>query len=267
MLRDLLTHREGIYNEYLNTPGFLEPIYELRVPSGRVLSPDSERVFKLELWTKLEGVGIQDGSSGKGPSGSNEDYIARSDLAAAVGGVPLQTYKADGSQIGLNDAVRIVYEGTAGGSATKGVVATLTANSDLAKGWAIDPGDTYTQGTDLVTVYYRPTVPGLFVLEYGRPDMLGVDARSILSTDTVTLMMNNPFHRDHFVPFRAATVWPEQWVLRMRLNAPWVVCWADDLPATEVPLPEWHIPVIVQSRNDYEPELEERVTESLIRFK
>jgi len=262
MLKDLLTHREGIYNEYQNTPGFLEPIYDIRIMSGRVLSADSERIFKLELWTKLEGVSIQDGSGAGGPSGSNEDYIARADVAAGAGGVPLLPYKADGTRYSLNEGVRIVYEGTTTG--VKGTVATLTANSDTAKGWAIDAGDTYTLATDLVTVYYRPTVAGLFALEYGRPDMLGVDARSIMSMDTVTMMLNNPFHRDQFQPFRAPTVWPQQWVLRMRLNAPWVVCWADDLPTPEVPLPEWQIPVIVESRNAYDAGLEERVKDSLL---
>ena len=267
MIKDLLTHREGIYNEYLNTANFLEPIYDIRIMSGRVMSPDSERIFKLELWTKLAEVAINLGAAGAGPSGSNEDYIARADVLAGAGGVPLLPYKADGTRYVLNEEVRIVYEGTIGGTATKGVVATLTANSDLALGWAIDAGDTYTAGTDLVTVYYRPTVAGLFVLEYGRPDMLGVDARSIMSMDTVTMMLNNPFHRDQFKPFRAPTVWPGQWVLRMRLNAPWVVCWADDLPTVEVPLPEWHIPLIVESRNAYDAGLEARVTDSLIRFK
>jgi len=164
-----------------------------------------------------------------------------------------------------NEEVRIVYQGET--TATQGVVVTLHTDSDLAKGYAIDAGDTYTQATDKVTVYYRPTVAGLFVLEYGRPDMLGVDARSIFSTDTVTMMLNNPFHRDQFKSFIAPTLWPPQWVLQMRLNAPWVVCWEDDLPTTPVPLPEWHIPVTVESRNAYDATLEERVTDSLVRMK
>lgn len=266
MLKDLLTHREGIYNEYLNTAGFLEPIYDIRIMSGRVMSPDSERIFKLELWTKLENVAILDGTGAAGPGGTEEDYIDYATIVAGAGGAPLLPYKADGTRYVLNEEVRIVHEG--GGTGTKGSVVTLSANSDKAVGYGVadTEGVDYDVG-DLVTVYYRPTVAGLFVLEYGRPDMLGVDARSILSMDTVTMMLNNPFHRDQFKPFRAPTVWPGQWVLRMKLNAPWVVCWADDLPTTEVPLPEWHIPLVVESRNAYDAGLETRVTDSLIRFK
>jgi hypothetical protein len=266
-MKDLMVHREGIYTEHSNKVGYLDTIYELRIPNARVLSPDSGRIFKLEFWTKLSGVGITLGAAGAGPSGSNEDYIARSALAAAAGGVPLQPYKANGDQFSLNEAVRIVYEGTSGGTATKGAVATLTPNTDTAKGYAIAATDTYTQGIDLVTVYYRPSIPGLFVLEYGQPDMLGYDCRQVMSQDTVTMMLNNPYHRDQFVPFRAPTVWPENWVVRMKLKAPWVVCWEDDLPTPAVPLPEWQIPVVVQSRNEFDATLEDRVRDSLIKIK
>jgi len=265
-LKELLTHREGIYTEHANVANILGPIYDVRIPSGRIMSPDSGRPFKLELWTKLENVSISAGAGAAGPGGSNEDYIAYATLVAAAGGAPLLPYKASGTRYVQNEEVRIVYEGTGGGTATVGVVATLTANSDVAIGYAIDAGDTYKQGTDLVTVYYRPTVSGLFVLEYARPDMLGQDGRSILSIDTVTMMLNNPFHRDQFIPFRSPTVWPEQWLLRMKLDAPWLVCFVDALPTPDVALPEWHIPLIVESMNDHDPGVVQRVTDSLIRY-
>ena len=117
-----------------------------------------------------------------------------------------------------------------------------------------------------MTVYYRPTVAGLFVLEYARPDMLGQDGRSILSIDTVTMMLNNPFHRDQFVAFRSPTLWPEQWLLRMKLDAPWLVCFVDALPTPDVALPEGHLPLIVESMNDHDPGIVQRVTDSLIRY-
>jgi len=266
MLKDLVTHREGIYNEYANTAGFLEPIYALRIPSGRVMSPDSERIFKMELWTKIENVAIQDGSGAAGPGGTNEDFISYATVLAGAGGAPLLPYKADGTRYVLGEEVRIVLEVTAGAGTKGDVLATATCDTAVGWGLAGTDGVEYDIG-ELVTVYLRPTVAGLFVLEYGRSDMLGVDARSIMSIDTVTMMLNNPFHRDQFKPFRAPTVWPQQWVLRMKLNAPWIVCWEDDLPTPAVALPEWHIPVVVESRNAYDAGLEERVTDSLIRMK
>ena len=265
-MRDLLTHREGIYNEYLNTAGFLEPIYDLRIPSGRVMSPDSERIFKLELWTKIENVAIQPGAGAAGPGGTNEDFISYATVLAGAGGAPLLPYKADGTRYVLGEEVRIVLEATAGAGVIGDVLETATCST--AVGWGLAGADGVEYDiAELCTVYYRPTVAGLLILEYGRPDMLGVDARSIMSMDTVTMMLNNPFHRDQFNPFRAPTVWPQQWVLRFKLNAPWVVCWVDALPTPDVPLPEWHIPVIMESRNNYDGGLEARVTESLIRVK
>ena len=53
----------------------------------------------------------------------------------------------------------------------------------------------------------------------------------------------------------------------MKLNAAWVVAWEDNLAGAHTPLPEWHIPVTVESRNNYDAELENRVTQSLIALK
>lgn len=264
-LRELLTHREGIWTEHVNVASILGPIYDVRVPSGRIMSPDSGRPFKLELWTKIENVAILDGTGAAGPGGTEEDYIAYATIVAGAGGAPLLPYKASGTRYVLTEEVRIVHEG--GGTGTVGDVVTLTANSDVAVGYGVadTEGVDYDVG-DLVTVYYRPTVAGLFVLEYAKPDMLGQAGRSILSIDTVTMMLNNPFHRDQFIPFRAPTVWPSQWLLRMKLRAPWLISFVDALPTPDVALPEWHIPMIVESVNDYDSGIVGRVTDSLIQY-
>lgn len=235
VVHDILQFGQGVYTTYENTPNSLTPIYQLVVETGRVWSPNSRAPFWLELWCQDLGLTPSAGS-----------------VTLTYGNLIPPKANGDDEDPGVTE----VLVGTVGGVKKRLTITAHTANT-------ISFSDTLDTGTT-VDAFYIPATPGQLVLSYARPDLIGDYGRAFMAIDTRVFAQHNPFNRQSFIPFRSPSVWPGDWILWFRLKAPWKVAWQDtaDTPAA-LPI-RWQIPIVIEPRHNYPPDLEHRVTDSLI---
>lgn len=233
-----LLFNEGNYTVYDNIANELSKVYQYIVESRKVLVPDPTRPFFFELWCK------------ETHAAPNATTAITSPLTLTYRNLIPQKANGDDEDPGVTE----VAYGTVGGTLTKLTITAHTATT-------ISFSDTLDAGTS-VDVYHIPDEPAQVVWSLARPDMVGDYGRPFIDVDPRVFTRYNPYNSEQFVPFTAPFVFPEDWIIWLRLKAAWPVAWKDSA-GNYLPI-RWSIPWLVEHRRDFPTGLEKKVAEELI---
>ena len=221
--RSSLLFREGSYSEDTNRPNVLSRIYSVAVPKGNVWELDPTRPFLCYLLCKDLDLTPSTQAAGHVTASHGITIPVMASGAAA----PPGRYEVLVGEVTAGTKVRLTIDAR---DAT-----TISFTETLAAGTKVD-------------AFYIASAPARLQFRIEDPrEGVTVD-RIIFTQDPNLFMLNNPFHANTLFGLAGPTVFPEDFLFSLWLDAPYEVAW-EDTTASKTALPmKMVLPLIINTR-------------------